>query len=310
MANVVVIGGNGFLGSHLVDALVAAGHAVTAFDRFGPEAPRFSSAEVSIQSGDFCSDDDLQTAVRGQDYVFHMLSTTTPATAESDPVYDVRTNVIQTISLLEATVGADVTRVFFPSTGGAIYGPQGLPVYSETDQTLPISPYGIGKLAIERYLEYFHLTHGLDYVVFRISNPYGPRQRPETQQGLIPIALRRVAKGLPIVRFGDGSMVRDYVFVGDVVSAIAPLVEAKTRHRVYNIGSGVGHSVNEVLDCIRSVSERECAVEEHAVPVSFVDKVVLDTSRFRSEFGDFPQTGLEDGIRATWEDITGGDDAR
>jgi UDP-glucose 4-epimerase len=229
-----------------------------------------------------------------------MLSTTSPATADADPALDVRTNLIQSISLLQAAVDAKVKTVYFASTGGAIYGPQGHSTYSENDQTLPISPYGVGKLAIERYLEYFRRTHGLEYVVFRISNPYGPRQRPETQQGLIPIALRRVMAGLPVVRLGDGGMVRDYVYVGDVVSAISPVVDASPCYRVYNVGSGVGQSVNEVLDHLREVIGRDFDVEEQPAPASFVDRVVLDTSRFRFEFGEIAKTSLSDGIRATW----------
>ena len=249
MDNIAVVGGTGFLGSHMIDARYfrAPGtRSPPSTGSGGKPATRFTSDKVVIQSGDFCSDADLRAVVQGQDYVFHMLSTTTPATAEADPAYDVRTNVTQTVTLLEAAVEAGVKRVYFASTGGAIcaWGDQPSP---RPTRPFPISPYGIGKLAIERYLEFFHLTHGLDYVV-SISNPYGPRQRPEAQQGLIPIALRRVVEGLPVVRLGEGSMVRDYIYVGDVVSAIAPLVEKETQHRVYNVGSGVGRSVNDVLE--------------------------------------------------------------
>ena len=307
MARVVVIGGNGFLGSHTVDALSQAGHTVRAFDRFGDEPPRYQSDGVHAIAGDFLSDPDLRAAVEGQDHVVHMLSTTTPATADADPARDVRTNLIQSIALLQAAVEAKVTTVYFASSGGAIYGPQGRPTYSEIDPTLPISPYAIGKMAIERYLEYFHRAYGLEYVVFRISNPYGPRQRPETLQGLIPIALRRVRSGLPVARYGDGSMVRDYVYVGDVMSAITRVVDARPHHRVYNIGSGVGQTVNDVLDCVRAVVDRDFDIEEQPTPASFVDRVVLDTTRYRSEFGDIASVNLTDGIRATWDEMIDGD---
>ncbi|HEV7741954.1 MAG TPA: NAD-dependent epimerase/dehydratase family protein, partial [Pseudolysinimonas sp.] len=156
MAKVLVIGANGFIGSHVVDALVAAGHEVSAFDRFRTADTVFTSA-VNMIAGDFLSRSDLEAAVAGQDYVFHLLSTTTPATSEGDPTLDVRTNVAQTVELLEACVAAGVAHFYYGSTGGAIYGSQGKSEYAETDRALPVSPYGIGKLTVEHYLHYFRV---------------------------------------------------------------------------------------------------------------------------------------------------------
>jgi UDP-glucose 4-epimerase len=174
VARALVVGANGFLGSHLVDALVASGHRVTAFDRFsGAGTPMFHSTEVEIKRGEFLSRTDLEAAVAGQDLVFHFLSTTTPATAERDPTLDLRTNIAQTLELLESCVAAGVAHFYYASTGGAIYGMQGKPSYDENDRALPISPYGIGKLTIEHYLRYFATVHGLRSTALRISNPYG-----------------------------------------------------------------------------------------------------------------------------------------
>jgi UDP-glucose 4-epimerase len=303
VARALVVGANGLIGSHLVDALSQAGHSVRAFDRFSSSRPTFASTGAEVLAGEFLSRADLETAVRGRDVVFHFLSTTTPATAEADPTLDIRTNVAQTVELLEACVAAGVGHVYFASTGGAIYGPQGKAEYAETDRALPISPYAIGKLTIEHYLSYFHAKHGLQSTVLRVSNPYGTRQRPNRKQGLIPIALRQIASGNPVVRFGDGSMVRDYVYVEDLVRMIVPFVGRETEYRLYNLGSGVGHSVNEVFASLRRVVGREFAIDERPKPPTFVDRVVLDTARFRSEFGETPLTTLDEGVRLTYEEI-------
>lgn len=303
MAKVVVIGANGFIGSHLVDSLASAGHTVTAFDRFSSRSPTFTPQGVNLLQGEFLSRADLEEAVRGQDHVFHFLSTTTPATAEADPTLDIRTNVAQTVELLEACVSAGTRHVFFASTGGAIYGPQDKAEYAETDRALPISPYGIGKLTIEHYLHYFQKTHGLSSTALRISNPYGTRQKPNKKQGLIPIALRQIALGRPVVRMGSGSMVRDYVYVEDLVRMITPLVGQTTEHDLYNLGSGAGHSVSEIIESLRRVTDTDFEVRELPTPPTFVDRVVLNTARYRAEFGNTPLTVLDDGVRLTYEEI-------
>lgn len=301
----VVIGANGFIGSHLTDALVAKGHDVRAFDRFRGSGPAFLAEPVEVLSGEFLSRSDLEAAVAGMDNVFHFLSTTTPVTAENDPTLDIRTNVAQTVELLEVAVAANVKHVYFASTGGAIYGPQGKSDYLETDRALPISPYGIGKLTIEHYLHYFRMKHGLQSTIFRISNPYGTRQRANRKQGLIPIALRQIANGETVTQLGDGSMVRDYVFVTDVVKMITTLVDSQTRYDLYNLGSGVGYSVAEVLSVMRRVTGTDFEIRSQEAPATFVDRVVLNMERFRSEFGEPSITRLDEGVRQTWDELRG-----
>ena len=301
MPKVVVIGANGFIGSHLVDALAASGFEVSAFDRFGSRDPSFTAKNVRIFRGDFLSRADLEIAVQGQDFVFHFLSSTNPATSQSDSTLDIRTNVVQTVELLEACVKANVKHFYFASTGGAVYGPQQLDLFSENDPTLPVSPYAIGKLSIENYLRYFDVVHGLASTTLRISNPYGPRQKAHRRQGFIPIALRQILLKEPVVRFGDGTMVRDYIYVGDLVAMIVKMVDASRKFSTYNVGSGVGHSVSEVLDALRFVTKSDFTIVEEPTPASFVDRVVLDTSRYSAEFGPVALTKLDDGIRMTFE---------
>ncbi|WP_374152836.1 NAD-dependent epimerase/dehydratase family protein [Pseudarthrobacter sp. WHRI 8279] len=303
LAKTLVIGANGFIGSHLVDALSLDGHEVTAFDRFRSDRANLFASDARPLAGDFLSRSDIERAVSGQDYVFHFLSTTTPATAENDPTFDLRTNVAQTVELLEACVAASVKHFYFASTGGAIYGSQGQSQYFETDRALPISPYGIGKLTIENYLSYFKAKHGLHSTIFRISNPYGGRQRANRKQGLIPIALRQIALGEPVVRLGDGQMVRDYIYVDDLVSMIARVVGKSPEHTVYNLGSGHGHTVAEVLESLHRVTGKDFDIVEQPKPPTFVDRVVLDTSRYVGEFGPHDLTPLDEGISRTYGDI-------
>ncbi len=303
MADTLVIGGNGFLGSHVVDALARRGHQVAAFDRFGVLKPQFVEPGVEAISGDFLNAADLRAAVAGRDVVLHFLSTTDPATAEDDPTLDLRTNIMSSIQLFETCSTADVGRVVFASTGGAIYGDQDATVFREDDLTFPVSPYAIGKQAIEGYLRYFRRKRGLASTVFRISNPYGPRQNPAKRQGVIPIFLRRLERGLPLVVYGDGSMIRDYMYVADMADMVAEAVTRGTEHDLYNLGSGVGTSVRELVRCIAEATGTEPQVHHAPKPPTFVDHVTLDTSRFAGEFGPRTMTPLTEGIRRTWDEI-------
>lgn len=303
MADALVLGGNGFIGSHLVDSLVADGHRVTVFDRFSAGVPTETRPGVVCFAGDFMDRSSIDEAVADQDWVFHVLSTTSPATAQADPTLDLRTNVLQSVELFSACVEAEVEHVYFASTGGAIYGPQERTEFSETDRALPVSPYGIGKLAIENYLRYFSAVHGLRSTSLRISNPYGTRQHPDRKQGFIPIALRSIIEGRPVVQVGDGSMVRDYILVDDLVAMITRLTRQTPQHEVYNLGSGRGATVAEVLEAMRTVTGIDFAVERREKPSTFVDHSVLNVDRFTAEFGIMALTPLDEGIRETYTEM-------
>ena len=276
---------------------------MTAFDRYSSGIPRETHPAVTVIAGDFADRSKLADAIHGQDNVFHFLSTTSPSTAEADPSYDLRSNVIPTVEMLSLCVYAGVDHIYFASSGGAIYGDYGTELHAENDATRPRSPYAVGKLAIEGYLEYFHAVHGLDYTSLRISNPYGPRQHRQKQQGLIPIALRSIAAGKPVTRYGDGGMTRDYIHVEDAVRMILDIVGGTPRHAIYNIGSGSAHSVNDVLDAIAEVVGRPFDIVARPTPKSFVESSVLDITRFSDEFGVPRLRTLHDGIADTWSAV-------
>jgi UDP-glucose 4-epimerase len=305
MANVLVIGGNGFLGSHLVDELVVREHSVAVLDRFSAVTPQYDAAGVEQVVGDLLNTADVARAVAGRDYVFHFVSTTTPASAENDPTLDLRTNVAASVDLFAQCADAGVQTVYFASTGGAIYGEHATRLLSEETLPQPVSPYAIGKLTIEHYLRYFERKNGLRSVSLRISNPYGPRQRVNTVQGVIPIFLRRMSVGLPLTVYGDGSMVRDFLYVTDAARMVAETVGRPTEFPVYNVGSGIGVSVNELVDILSEVTGITPVLEHAEVPPTFIDHVVLDTARYRGEFGDATLTSLRKGCARTWHSIQG-----
>lgn len=303
MTKILVIGGNGFIGSHLVDSLARRGLEVSVFDMFDNADPRWVARDIKTVSGDFLNLGDVETAVQGVDVVVHMLSTTDPATAERDPTLDIRTNVLSSISLFELCAQAGVKHIYFPSSGGAIYGPQDRQSFNENAPTRPISPYAIGKLAIENYLNYYYHRFGLCSTVVRISNPYGTRQNPRKRQGVIPIFLRQIMQGNPITVMGDGTMIRDYIYVEDVAEIMARMITDGTPHTLYNLGSGHPTSVNQIVEVIQEVTGVQVQVRHTPVPSTYVPHVTLDVTRLRKDFPDIRLTRLGTGVRKTWTEM-------
>jgi UDP-glucose 4-epimerase len=297
--NSLVVGGGGFIGTHLVERLSGDGYSVRVYDR-SPNRFRSAPSGVEYVEGDLGNHGLIREAVEGMEVVFHLVSTTLPKTSNDDPIYDVRSNLVDTIQLLEACVEAGVRKVVFSSSGGTVYGPPETVPIPEDHPTNPISSYGIVKLTIEKYLGLFHHLYGLDYTALRISNPYGPYQDPAGQQGAISVFLNRIRTGQPITIWGDGNVVRDYLYVSDLVDALELAAEVETSSKVFNIGHGHGASLNELLEMIAAVVG-EWAVVEYLpgrpldVPVS-----VLDIGRAESELGWSPRTELAEGIARTW----------
>ena len=256
----LVLGGRGFIGSHLVDALLARGHYVRCFDR--PHvAPLGEEHRLNpyfeLYEGDLSSEADIAEALVGCEVCFHLVSTTLPKSSNADPVFDVESNVLSTVRFLAHAVKSGLQKIIFVSSGGTIYGvPTQLPI-PETHSTDPICSYGISKLAIEKYISLFHHLHGIRYTVLRIANPFGERQRTHASQGAIAVFLGKALRGEAIEIWGDGSIVRDYIYISDVVDALmAALEQVENENHIFNIGSGRGHSVNEVLDAIDEVTGR------------------------------------------------------
>lgn len=298
---VTIFGGGGFIGSAIADRLLLDGHQLRIFERPRVEPYRKFDAHERVEwmAGDLLSIHDLTTAIDGADVVFHLVSTTLPKSSNDDPIYDVQTNLVATLQMLNAMVARKVPKIVFISSGGTIYGK---PVYLPIDERHPTEPqvsYGITKLAIEKYLLMYERLYGIKAVILRVANPYGQRQRVETAQGAVGVFIDRALKGLPLEIWGDGSVTRDYLYISDVAEAFAHAMEYGGERSVFNVSSGKGTSLNELIDLIERTLDREI-IRHYSpgrpfdVPVS-----VLDNTLARRELAWHPQVGLEEGIAKT-----------
>jgi UDP-glucose 4-epimerase len=293
--NCLVLGGNGFIGSHLVDRLLAEGHNVRVLDKY-EEHYRKPLPSVDYQYGDFGNRGLLMEALMDIDVVFHLISTTLPKTSNDDPAFDVQSNVVETLFLLEQCTAQRVKKIIFISSGGTVYGkPSVLPI-PEDSATDPECSYGITKLAIEKYLYLYWYLHGLDYCIFRLANAYGERQRPTATQGVIPVFLERALRNDEIVVWGDGSVIRDYVHVTDISSALIRALTYTGEFRIFNIGSGQGHSLSEVIDVIERATERSLQVKYTNGRSFDVPMNVLDISRAKNHLNWAPTISLIEGV--------------
>ena len=303
MSSCLVLGGAGFIGSHLAEALAQEGHRVKLFDRpHVDRLPLFARQHgFEVFTGDFLNPQALAPALRGTEVVFHLVSTTLPKNSNDNPLYDVESNVLGSLRLLALCREHGVRKLVFVSSGGTVYGlPRKVPV-DEGHPTEPICSYGIHKLAVEKYLHLAHRLHGLDYCILRPANLYGPRQRLDIAQGAVAVFLDRALRDQPIQIWGDGSVVRDYVYVGDAVDAILKAARFQGEPRIFNIGSGVGASLNQLVAEIGKLLGRPVRVEHTEARALDVPVNVLDCTLARRHLGWSARTSLGEGLQRTCE---------
>jgi UDP-glucose 4-epimerase len=300
---VLVLGGAGFIGSTLVRALVERGvtpRVLTRPSRSGANLRSVLGA-VDLVHGDFMDDAVLRVAMRGVDTVFHLITTTFPNMVIESSNYDLLSNLLPTIRMLEIARETGVRRVVYASSGGTVYGePQQLPI-TEAHPLAPKSAYGQSKLTIENYLGFYARTTSLQVSVLRLSNPFGPSQNPYGAQGVIAVALGCARDRRPLRVFGEGQAVRDYIYVDDVVDAM--LLAADARPDIFNVSSGIGRSVNDVIAAVERASGRR--IEREVVPQRLGDVSinVLDSSRVRERLGWRPRVDFDEGMLRTWRAI-------
>lgn len=296
--NYLLLGGGGFQGGHLCRGLAARGDHVRVFSKSGANASLLSDRLPCIEwvTGDFEDPFAVERALQGVDVVFHMISTTLPKTSNENPVHDVMTNIVPTLRLLDMARQQGVKKIIYFSSGGTVYGvPNATPI-PEDHPSLPICSYGIHKRTVEQYLHLYQVLYGLDYGVMRISNPYGPNQGLGRGQGAVAVFLDKLMRGEQIEIWGDGSIVRDYIHVSDVVEAALSLVEYQGPHKVFNIGSGEGKSLTTLITEISDLLACEPNVTYLPARSLDVPSNVLDISLAYKEFGWRPRMEFRDGL--------------
>ncbi len=286
---VLVLGGSGFIGSALIGGLLNQGHQVKIFDR-NIEAVRQQFPEITdAVQADFADVMSLTEAMSGVDIIFHLISTSVPATSNKNPVHDIESNLVNTVKLLELMRNADVKRIVYLSSGGTVYGaPKSLPI-TEVHPTNPTCSYGIVKLAIEKYLQMYAELYQLDVTILRPSNPYGPGQTHKGVQGFIGTCIDKINAGQPITVWGDGSVVRDYIYIDDVVSAC---LAAMTTEQIapINISSGVGYSLNQIIRMIEKHKGEEIEVVYQQKRNFDIPEVILDNQLAKTSLDWTPLT--------------------
>ncbi|MBV7428764.1 MULTISPECIES: NAD-dependent epimerase/dehydratase family protein [unclassified Acidovorax] len=296
-----ILGGAGFLGRHIGRAMATEGAHVWSVDRALPAPGSAPWLAGAVQADCF----DLPSwwdAVGGADVIVHLASSTVPATASQDPIQDVQTNLVGTLRLLQALrQKAARPRLLFASSGGAVYGrPQSVPL-AETHPTMPMGAYGATKLAIEHHLRIEEAQHGLPCRILRLSNPYGEWQQPHGVQGVIAVFAHRALKALPVDVWGDGSVVRDFVYAADVGRAFVAASRHEGEARVFNIGGGAGHSVNDIVRTLEQLIGHP--VERRVFPARPFDPPVnvLDIQRAQEELHWKPAMAFDEGVSKSVE---------
>jgi len=309
----VVLGATGFIGSHLVDALLAEGYEVHGLARRLPgliSATAQAHPACRLEALDMADADGLMRVCTDADLVVHLASGSLPQSSNADPLADVGVNLLGGLHVLEAARRAGVGRLVVVSSGGTVYGvPQEVPI-RESHPTDPTCSYGITKLALEKYVALYRQLHGLDGLVLRVANPYGERQRLNASQGVVPVFFGRALRGEPLEIWGDGSTERDFLHVSDVVAALQAAARYQGPERLFNIGSGQGLSLLELVRLLEQELDRPLAVTHHPARGFDVPTNVLCIERAYRCLNWRPRVPVAEGLRRFRASLNGSHSAR
>ena len=299
----LLFGGTGFIGKNLSKALAQKGHEVSIVSRnksiIEKSECHYEHYELSLSKD--TEDSTLQKVLKNQDVIIQLISTTTPQNSNDDPIYDVESNLITTLKILKNAREQGVKKIIFLSSGGTIYGqPQLIPI-PENHPIVPLCSYGIIKHTIEHYLSLYSHLYKMDYCILRLSNPYGQYQLHNRNQGVIPTFLYKALSKQDISIWGDGEVVRDYIYISDVTDAIINAIDYEGAEKIFNIGSGVGKSLNALLTEIEKIVGH--TIVRHYSPNRIFDvkSNVLDISKSQECLQWAPKIALESGLSKTLE---------
>lgn len=300
--NIAILGAAGFIGTNLSLALVKnTSDKITLIDKsesYFSHLEHFDSPNVKILESSL-NESETFSMLEGQDVVYHLVSTNVPTTSNKHISQDIEANVVFSAHLFEACVKYGVKKVAFISSGGTVYGKESACPLSEETATNPITSYGVQKITIEKLLYLYNYMYGLDYRIIRLANPYGPYQRPNGILGAVTTFTYKALKDEEITVYGDGSVVRDFIYIDDAVRGILNIVNGECKYHTFNLGCGYGTSIMQVLNTIRTVLNCKLNIIYKAgrtvdVPVNY-----LDISRYEKYYGKLDPLALEYGIKKT-----------
>lgn len=298
--NIIIFGAAGFIGTNLIlEMLKEENLFLTLVDvqkEYFTNSEILASDKVKIVESNISVDTDFLTLIEGQDIVYHLVSTTVPTTSNQHIAQELEANVVMTAKMLDACVKCKVDKVIFLSSGGTVYGKDLVCPLREEMPTFPVSSYGIQKISIEKLLYLYNYMYGLDYRVIRLSNPYGPFQKPNGVLGAVTTFTYKALKKEDIMVYGDGSVVRDFIYIDDAVRGILNISQGVTEFSTFNLGAGYGTSIKQVLHTIQEVLGVQIKViyqpgRQVDVPINY-----LDISRYEKTFGKLHPISLQYGV--------------
>lgn len=288
---IVVLGGTGFIGSNLIQSLVKTKDEIVLLSRTPKEIPG-----VKTIVGDWKNSATLESLIQASDIVYHLITATHPAHPNQTLVNDVQENVLPSIQLLGICAKKKIKKLIYLSSAGTIYGVPTIIPIPENHNLNPLSPYGLSKLAVEKYLHYFNYHQDLDYVSIRLTNPYGPGQDFQTGLGAITNFIEKTLKGIPLEVWGDGSIRRDYIYIDDVIDALAKFSQIDTKSKIFNLGTGIGITINQLISQLESKMSQKIVVNYKDKRSLDVPDNTVDISLIKKELSWAPQFTLSQGL--------------
>ena len=299
--NILVTGGAGFIASHIVDAYVKEGHNVIVIDDLSSGVRENVNSAAEFHQLDIRKPEVEQIFQRNAiDVVNHHAAQMDVRRSVADPKFDASVNVLGGLNIFEAARQYGVKKIIFSSTGGAIYGEQDYFPADEEHPVRPLSPYGITKLVTEKYLFYYREVHGIEHVILRYANVYGPRQNPHGEAGVVAIFAKKMLEGENPVINGDGTQTRDYTFVGDVVKGNLLALQYKGSN-IFNVGTGIETDVNELFRVLRGCLGSDCPESHGPAKQGEQRRSVISYKKIERELGWRPLVGFSEGLQLTAE---------